>query len=349
MLPKDFLKLRLCGEITTDYSDASGTLAFDIERFAWSRNILDALGIPADMFPPCYGSDYAVCRVTKKAAAETGLAPGTSVVNGGGDQIMQAIGNGAIRPGQATVNIGSSGQVCFQSAAPIRNPRLSTNTFCGYGKNRWITMGATMTAGLALTWISRLAAGGDYQKTDEEIAGEAPGSGGLIFLPSLNGERTPYMNADLSGMFMGLSLNTGRLQMIQAVMEGVAYSLNQCIEVCGELGLHARELIASGGGARSSTWLQMQADIFNVPLKITVTEEQAGMGAAAAAGVGAGIFASVEEACGTLVHYRDTIWEPNAAHHRVYEQYYGLFKDAYAASGQTLQSLTRLGRSQREG
>jgi xylulokinase len=343
-LPKDFLKMNLCGEITSDYSDASATLAFDIERVRWSGELLEALDIPLEFFPACFPSDHAVGRVTKQAALETGLAEGTTVVNGGGDQIMQAVGNGAINPGQATVNIGSSGQVCFQSGEPIRNPDLSTNTFCGYRNGRWITMGATMSAGLSLKWFKGLFPGGGYRELDAEIERLPPGSGGLIFLPYLNGERTPHVNPNLSGLFMGLSLNTGRAHMARAVMEGVCYSLMQCLEVCGGLGLRAGELIASGGGARSPVWLQMQADVYNMPLKTTVTEEQASIGAAAAAGVGSGIFSSLEEACRELIRYKEKTYVPNAANHRIYQNYYRLYKDAFCGYGEIIQRITELGR-----
>ena len=345
-LPKDYLKMRLCGEISSDYSDASATLAFDIEHFRWSAETLAALDIPLAFFPECFAADYPAGTVTKQAAAETGLDEGTVVVSGGGDQIMQAIGNGAIHPGSATVNIGSSGQVCFQSDKPVRNPKLSTNTFCAYGKGRWIVMGASMSAGLCLKWFKSMFPPVSYRQLDEEAGKLPPGSGGLVFLPYLNGERTPHVNPNLSGMFMGLNLNTSRIHLARAVMEGVTYALMQCIEVCGGLGLRTDELIASGGGARSPLWLQMQADVFNTPLKTTVTEEQAGIGAAVAAGVGAGIFSSIDEACGKLVKYKDTVYVPDAANHRIYQEYYQLFKDAYRGSAETLQQVTELGRLQ---
>ena len=205
-------------------------------------------------------------------------------------------------------------------------------------------MGAIMSAGLALKWLNGIFPAGSYRQLDEEAGKLPPGSGGLIFLPYLNGERTPHVNPNLSGMFMGLNLNTGRIHLARAVMEGVTYALMQCIEVCGSLGLSTNELIASGGGARSPLWLQMHADIFNIPLKSTITEEQAGIGAAAAAGVGAGLFSSIDEACGALVTYRDKQYTPNAANHRMYQEYYQLFKDAYRGSADTLQRVTELGR-----
>jgi xylulokinase len=344
LLPKDFLKLKLCGEITTDYSDASGTLAFDVAQVRWSEQTLNALDIPGEFFPECFASDYPVGTVTRAAAAETGLAEGTLVVNGGADQVMQMAGNGAVRNGQATVNIGSSGMVCFQSDRAIFNPALDTNIFCAHQKGNWLIMGAMITAGLAFKWISGISSGRDYRKLDGEIAKLSPGSGGLIFLPYLIGERCPHMNPHLSGAFLGLNINTGGAHLARSVMEGVTFALKQCIEVCNGLGLGFDTLIASGGGARSAVWLQMQADVYNVPLKTTLLEEQASIGAAAAAASGAGLFKTIGDACDALVKYRDTIWIPDPSRQRIYQEYYGLFKEAFTESSKTLERLTKMGR-----
>ncbi|MDR3335037.1 MAG: xylulokinase [Treponema sp.] len=343
-LPKDFLKFKLCGELCSDFSDASATLAFDIEHFRWSAEILNALGIPLSWFPPCVAADATVGTVTKEAAVETGLAAGTLVVSGGGDQVMQAIGNGAIKSGQATVNIGSSGQVCFQSDKPVANPQRSTNTFCAYSKDTWIVMGATMTAGLSFKWYRSRFTGEDYRTLDNEIAILPAGAGGLLFLPYLSGERTPHVNPDLSGAFLGLRLDTGKAHLARAVLEGVAYSLYQCLETCEDLGLHTGELIASGGGARSAVWMQILADVFALPIKTTVTEEQACIGAAAAAFSGGGVFSSIEEACRSMVHYQPGCREPDLDQHRIYQEFYQHYKEAYRGSSKTLQYLTELGR-----
>jgi len=343
-LPKDYLKLKLCGEVVSDYSDASATLAFDVEGLCWSDELLAAVDVPRELFPECLDSSAVVGTVSRRASEETGLSEGTIVVNGGGDQVMQAIGNGVTGQGMATVNIGSSGQVCFQCERPILNPCLSTNTFCSFRRGKWITMGATMSAGLSLKWFTGLLGETDYSKVNDEIAEMRPGSGGLIFLPYLNGERTPHVNPDLSGAFFGINVNTSKFQMARAVMEGVAYSLMQCIEVCKSLGLNASELIASGGGARSAPWLQLQADIYGIPLKTSVNQEQAGTGAAITAGVGSGVFGSVEEACACVVKYSDKVYLPNMENNRNYQDYYVLFKKIYRNCHEEIQQVTALGR-----
>ena len=220
MLPKDYLKFRMTGEISTDYSDASATQAFDIRRNCWSEEVLRIAGIPVEWFPECLDTAASAGMVCASASEETGLSVRTSVAPGGGDQVMQGIGNGMIKEGDACSNIGTSGQISFQTGRPIQNPLLNTNTFCGFRKGRWYTMGAIMNAGLSYKWFSGLFGQTDYDMMNREIEKVAPGSGGVIFLPYLNGERTPHLNPNISGTFAGLNLNTGRAQMARAVMEG---------------------------------------------------------------------------------------------------------------------------------
>ena len=345
-LPKDYLRLKLTDEIASDYSDASATLAFDIKNTCWSKKILEKVNLPIEIFPNCYDTVSVVGTVTEKAATETGLQVGTAVICGGGDQVMQGIGNGATSLDIATVNIGTSGQVCFQSDSPIINSKLNTNLFCGYKKGRWIIMGATMSAGLSLHLYKSLFKEFDYDDINEKVKCSRPGSGGLIYLPYLNGERTPHVNPNISGMLMGLNIRTNTSQIARAIMEGVSYSLMQCIEVCSELGLSPKYLVASGGGARSTPWLQIQADIYNLPLRVTTTEEQAGVGAVIAAGVGIGVFHDIEEGCQAIVKYAEDIVVPNKENHKIYEEYYQLYKDTYNACSNVLERVTELGRRQ---
>lgn len=347
-LPKDYLKYRLSGEISSDYSDASATLAFDIKQGCWSEKILRQLEIPMEWFPDCYGTSEVAGRVCRKAADETGLKEGTLIIAGGGDQVMQGIGNGITGTGQASANIGTSGQISFQVDRAILNPSLNTNTFMGYKKNRWITMGAIMNAGLCYKWVNSLFADTDYDAMNEKISKVLPGSGGVIFLPYLNGERTPHLDPDLSGMFLGINLKTGRAQLARAVMEGVSFALYQSIEVCGSLGLKADSIIASGGGAKSLPWLQMQADIYNIPLKVADTEEQAGLGAAIAAGVGTGTYRDIEQGCDIVVKYKDFVAVPDQGRHRIYQEYYQLYKDTFQTCRENLHRVTLLGRKNQQ-
>lgn len=343
-LPKDYLKLKITGELSTDYSDASGTLAFDIKNLCWSEEILDRLSLEIEIFPQCYKSTDRMGSVSLEAAKITGLSAGTPVMAGGGDQVMQGIGNGMINVGDATVNIGSSGQVSFQVDRPVFNSNLSTNTFCSYQKDRWLLLGATMTAGLSLKWWHQIIGDVDYRQMDREVAAIQPGSSGILFLPYLNGERTPHVDPNLSGMFLGINIGASQANMTRAVMEGVAYSLMQAIEVCGELGFSATSFVASGGGARSQPWLQLQADIYNVPIRVATSEEQAGLGAAIVAGVGAGIYSDLGEGCLAAVRYREDLIYPDTTNHQIYLEYYELYKEIYSSNKLLLNKITMMGR-----
>jgi xylulokinase len=204
-------------------------------------------------------------------------------------------------------------------------------------------MGATMSAGLSFKWFNSLFDGTNYQSLDQEIAALPAGSGGLLFLPHLSGERTPHVNPNLSGAFLGLRLNTGRAHLARAVLEGVVYSLYQCLETCGDLGLRAGELIASGGGARSAVWLQILADVFALSVVTASCEEQACMGAVAAAFSGCGVFTSIKEACFSLVRYKARKIEPDEKAHKTYQEFYRHYKNAFEGSNKTLQFLSESG------
>lgn len=338
-LPKDYIKYKLSGTVSTDYSDASGTLAFDVKNLRWAEEILLQFGFSPAIFPPCYESSEPVGSVTREAAKITGLPAGALIIAGGGDQVMQNIGNGMLSAGDATINIGSSGQISFQTSVPVMNPNFNTNTFCGYRRGRWILLGATMTAGLSLKWWHSIVNGVDYRQMDREIASIRPGSDGIIYLPFLNGERTPHMDPHLSGVLLGLHIGTTQAHITKAVMEGVTYSLRQAMEFCNDLGYTAEVLVSSGGGARSRPWLQMQADILNLPVKVTKSQEQASLGAAITAGVGANLFSDFAEATALAVHYNDEIFYPNAQHHEAYQEYYACYKTAYAVNKDLLSEL----------
>jgi len=343
MLPKDYLIYRLTGEYVTDYSDASATLAFDIKRTEWSQTIMDRLGLDAALFPVCKGScDIAgyVC----KAGCLSGLHKATPVICGGGDAVMQSVGNGLSEPGCATVNIGSSGQVLFPSLHPVPNNELSTNTFCSYSKGRWFTMGAIMSAGLALKWISKNLKDTNYTSLDNHIDRIPAGSNGIVFLPYLNGERTPHLDPDLSGAFLGLRYEHSGYHLARAVMEGVAFALFQCYQLCLDLGLAADIFIASGGGSESTVWVQMLSDVFNKPFRISTTKEQAATGAAICAGVGIGIFSGVKQACETIVKLSEKEFQPDPERNTLYMKFYELYSEAFSSNRELLDKLTLLGR-----
>lgn len=343
ILPKDYLRYKMTGALASDYSDSSATLLFDLENMRWSDALVDAFSIPREILPDLYESTDVAGRLTPHAAEAMGVCAGTKVVFGGGDQNMQAIGNGVISDNAATITIGSSGQICFPITRMVKNPHAGANLFCGYRRNLWIAMGATLNAGMCLKWFTEILRETNWDVINEGVKTVPPGSGGLVFLPYLSGER--YLsNAKLTGSFMGLSYATSRQQMARAVMEGVVYALYDCYRILTGMGLDVDYLVASGGGARSANWLSIQADVLNKPLRLTMSEEQASLGAAIAAGVGAGIFADVAEGCRAIVRLRDTLIEPKAENHQIYKEYYGLFRRAYLAQREVIEELTDLGR-----
>lgn len=330
MLPKDYLKYRLSGEICTDESDAAGSAAFDNVRRRWAVELLDRLEFGKELFPCCRSSTALIGTICLRAAKETGLAPGTRVINGGSDQCMQGIGNAIISEGDFACNIGTAGQISTCSGKPVFDRELRTNTFAHALPNRWNIMGACLSSGVSLKWLAHSVLGvSDFQELDRGAENRPAGCGGLLFLPYLAGERTPHLDPDARGVFFGLTMARDRFDLARAVMEGVVYSLKDCIGVLEEMGLVCRRVIASGGGANSPLWLQMQADIFEREVYRSLSNEQACLGAAITAGVGAGVYRNFEEPCGSLVQLDRRVWRPNPENVRAYRSYYPIFQELY--------------------
>ena len=331
LLPKDYLRFRLCGEIGTEPTDACSTLMYDNINMRWSRELLQELNIDESILPDAKHRPYEIAgRITAKAARETGLAEGTLVSFGGGDQPMQAVGNGLLAPGSSSLNLGTSGQVFVATDKPVYDPKLRTHTFCHAPADTWYVMGAVLNACLAFNWFNgKVLTSSDYVSMHAEAAQIAPGCGGLVFLPYLTGERTPHMNEHARGAFVGLTLGHGRADMARAVLEAVAFSLRDCLEIVRELKLPIERMILSGGGARSALWRQILADVFEIPLYLANTGEQAAMGALLCAQVAAGEYASLAEACAEAVHCDPTPTEPNPANFSVYRENFEIYREAY--------------------
>lgn len=339
-LPKDYIKYKLTGAWSTDYSDASGTLLYEVAENRWAAQVLTTFDLSADWLVPLLGAADRAGVVQPAAALQTGLAPGTLVAAGGGDTIMQGLGNGSAHPDQVILNIGSSGQVCLQSTTPLANPRLTTNIFSSYRRDQWLVLGAIMHGGLALQWLRQMFGGMAYGDITRLAQSAAPGSGGVLFLPFLGGARTPFMNPDFTGGFLGCTLQTTQAQLARAVLEGVVFALYQCMETCRDLGLSARRAVASGGGAKSPLWAQIQADVFGLPVHISQCEEQAALGAALAAGVCAGVYKDFEEACQKAVRYQPVVYQPDRKNHEIYQEYYNLYKELAQTNRFLLEKLS---------
>jgi xylulokinase len=343
MLPKDYVKFRLTGRVVTDYSDAAGSAAFDNVKLRWALPLIEGLGLDAGMFPEALPSTEVIGTVTAAAARDTSLTKGTKIVNGGGDQFMQGIGNGITDEGFYAGNIGTAGQVSACSARPVYDKLLRTNTFAHAIPGRWNVMGACLTSGVSLKWFARSILGiNNFADVDREAAKLKPGSEGLIFLPYLSGERTPHLDASARGMFCGLTLGHGKYHMARAVMEGVTYSLRDCMELLAGMGIPCECVVASGGGANSAVWMQMQADVLGREVRKSRVSEQACVGAAITAGVGAGIYPGYQEACREVVKFEDRIFSPMRENAEAYGEHYEIFRELYAANRSSFEKLGAL-------
>lgn len=333
MLPKDYIKYRLTGRVVTDHSDAAGSLAFDNARLAWSTPLLEGLGIDPGLFPECLPSTAVVGCVTAEAARRTGLCEGTLVVNGGADQCMMAVGNGIVEDGIVASNIGTAGQISTTVRRPAYDPRLRTNTFAHAIEGRWNLMGACLNSGISLKWIAKQVLGEeDYDEVNRTVAASPIGGNGLFFLPYLTGERTPHMDSLAKGVFFGLTPAHDKAALERAVMEGVVFALKDCLGILRELGIPCERIIAAGGGARSDVWLQMQADIFDLPVLRSASDEQACLGAAITAAIGEGAFENYEEACVRCLKKPERVFEPQRDNVRIYERMYPVYREIYQAN-----------------
>jgi xylulokinase len=321
LLPKDFVRLALTGELATDVADASGTLLFDVAGRRWSSDVLDALELPAAWLP----------RALESPAVSAETPAGTPVAAGAGDQAAGALGVGVIGAGPASVVLGTSGVVFAALPAAVVDPEGRAHVFCHATPGGWHAMGVMLSAAGSLGWFRHtLAPGEGYDALVAEAARWEPGAEGLLFLPYLAGERTPHVDPDARGAFVGLSLRHDRGALVRAVLEGVAYGLRDSLEILRALGCRLDVGRVSGGGARSELWLAIVASVLGLPLERTAAEEGAAYGAALLGGVAGGVFADVEEAVASCVSVRDTI-EPVPAWEKIYAEGYARYRALYPA------------------
>ncbi len=339
LLPKDFIRYRLTGELATDVTDGSGTLLFDVRRRNWSAEIIDALELSPGYLPTPLESASSAGRVTQAAAEVTGLATATPVIAGGGDQLMGAIGAGITRPGMVASTIGTGGQVFTTARQAVFDPGRRIHTLCHALPDAWFLMGAILSAGLSLRWFkenlcelenlaSSVANTDVYEILSRSAAAAEPGAQGLIFLPYLCGERTPYMDPNAKGCFIGLSLAHRKPHLVRAIMEGVSFALKDSLAIFAELGIPVQTVICSGGAARSEVWSQIQADIYETPVTILAQQEHSVYGAALLAGIAGGIFkggADLEQ----LQRPVQRQFVPNPEHTALYRRHYAIYRSLY--------------------
>ncbi|MGI6611177.1 MAG: xylulokinase [Limnochordia bacterium] len=354
LLPKDYVCYRLTGELATEVSDAAGTLLFDVAHRSWSQEVLRALDIDPAILPRVMESVEVRGLVSEAGAQATGLAVGTKVVGGGADNACGAVGAGIVREGRFLSSIGSSGVILAHTETPRLDPSARVHTFNHAVPGRWYLMGVMLAAGLSLRWF-RDEMGPMEKRIEQEIGLDAydllglqaakspPGSRGLVFLPYLNGERTPHADADARGVLFGLSSAHTRGDVIRAIMEGVTFGLRDSVEIMRDMGLSFDRLRVLGGGARSPLWVQMQADVFQTTVERLQVDEGPAYGAALLAGVGADLFASVAEAAESTVRVGDVL-EPNPANKGRYDDMFGLYRALYPALREGYAAAARLSR-----
>ncbi len=318
LLPKDYVRYQLTGEFATEVSDASGTALLDVVNRRWSFDMVDGLGLDRGILPAVHESSEVSGVVSTRAAGLTGLAPGTPVVGGGGDQAAGAVGNGIVEPGIVSCTLGTSGVVFAHTDSAAWDPAGRVHTFCHAVRDKWHVMGVTQGAGLSLQWFrNHLAPGVGYDALMDEASTAPAGSQGLFWLPYLMGERTPHLDVNARGAWIGLTARHTRADLIRAVIEGVAYSQKDCLGIIEGLGVGVDSVRVSGGGARSQLWRQILADVFDRRVVTLASQEGSAYGAALLAMVGTGLFGSVAEACSVCIREVDSV-EPRATEARVY-------------------------------
>jgi xylulokinase len=351
LLPKDYARYRLTQGFFSEVSDASGTSMFDVGKRQWSAEMLKALDVPREWLPEVTESPVASAKVSARAAGETGLLEGTPVVGGGGDQAAQAVGTGIIVEGVVSATIGTSGVVFAASDTYRVEPEGRLHAFCHAVPGMWHLMGVMLSAGGSFRWyrdalgeLERAQAkesGRDpYDLLTEAAAEVPPGCEGLLFLPYLTGERTPYPDPNARGVFFGLTLRHGKPHLTRAVLEGVTYGLLDSLELMRALGLSIEQVRASGGGARSPLWGQILADVFNTEIVTVNVTEGAAYGAALLAGVGAEVYDSVTGACDTAIRLTGRTSPGPAA--RVYADYYPRYRALYPALASEFEALAQV-------
>jgi xylulokinase len=324
LLPKDYVRFELTGEYRSDVSDASGTGLFDVVNRRWAYELADRVCVARDLLPEVVESGAIAGAVHARAAAATGLKAGTPVVGGGGDQAASAIGNGIVEPGIVSCTIGTSGVIFGHLKEPAYDPLGRVHTFCHAVPGAWHTMGVTQGAGLSLQWFrNQFMPGSTYDDLTREAAGVD--AEGLFWLPYLMGERTPHLDAFARGGWNGVTAKHSRADLIRALIEGVSFSLKDCLDLVSGLGVEIDSVRISGGGAKSPFWRQLLADILDKRVVSLETQEGSAYGAALLAMPG-----PVQETCQRVIREVESV-EPKAAESARYAKKHQVYKSLYPA------------------
>ena len=331
LLPKDYVRFSLSGDKASDVADASGTLLFDVKNRIWSKEMLVALQLDADLFPHAFESIEITGTVSAKGASETGLIAGTPIVAGAGDNAADAVGMGIVQAGMTSATIGTSGVIFVATDEPKFDLSGRIHTLCHAISNRWHNTGVTLAAGLSLKWFrDNFGDGENFDDLTANAAKISSGSEGAIWLPYLMGERAPHLDPNARAAFIGLTASHTKAHLTRAVMEGVAFSLRDSLEIFKESGAKIEKIRIGGGGAKSTLWRQIQADIYGQTVQTIEAEEGAAFGAAILAGVGVGAWKTVAEACEKTIRVKQEI-QPNSDALKLYDEQFKVYQALYSA------------------
>ncbi|HHT90668.1 MAG: xylulokinase [Bacillota bacterium] len=341
VLPKDYIRFRLTGELQMEVSDAAGMIMMNVRKAKWSAPILEAFDIDEAILPPIIQSADVAGTITAEVARLTGLQEGTPVVGGGADNACGAVGSGVVTPGRGMVSLGTSGVILAHLAEPRLLEKGTVHMFNSCIPGQFYMMGVTLSAGLSFSWFRNTVAPGESYDSLTGRAREVPaGSRGLVFLPYLSGERTPHGDANARGSFVGLSNTHGVADLTRAVLEGVAFAFRDSVELLRQAGWNGSSLRALGGGARSPLWKEIIASATGLVLEEINIDEGPALGAAILAGVGAGVYKSAPEAVDSIIQVKSAV-DPNPQWQTTYEQLYQVYRDLYPALKGSFDNLTQ--------
>lgn len=328
MLPKDYLAYRLTGIHATDVSDASGMLLLDVKNRKWSQEMCDICHISIEQLPELFESYEAIGTLKADVAAELGVSTQVKVAAGVGDNAAAAVATGTVGEGKCNISLGTSGTIFISSDKFRVDDNNALHAFCG-ANGKYHLMGCMLSAASCNKWwMDEIIGSKDYAKEQEQIT--KLGENHVFYLPYLMGERSPYNNPDARAAFIGMTMDTTRADMTQAVLEGVAFALRDSFEIAKALGIPLERTKICGGGAKSPLWRTIVANVLGIPVDILETEEGPSLGGAMLAAVACGEYASVEEAASKIVHAIDTV-EPTVELTEKYEQCYTKFTKIYPA------------------
>ncbi len=353
LLPKDYVRFMLTGVYATDVSDASGMQLLDIKNRCWSDEVLQKLNIDKALLGKVFESCEVTGTISNEASALTGLSTDTKVVGGAGDNAAAAVGTGTVNDGDAFTTIGTSGVVFVHTENMRIDPKGRVHTFCCAVPNEWHVMGVTQAAGLSLKWFrdefcqdiiedAKQNGKNPYAFMDDKAFESGIGANRLLYLPYLMGERTPHLDSHCRGVFFGLNAIHNRYDMIRAIMEGVGFSLLDCVSVFGEMGIVPNKMLACGGGGTSKLWRQILSDMYKLDVSTVTSKEAPALGVAILAMVGAGVYENVPAACEKIMKINETA-KPIAENSAQYEKLYKIYKNLYVNLKDSYKDLARIG------